>query len=101
MMYLRSQALPFEAPMYPSDHALDVVGGPVLAELGLRLDPGDLQLDHDDGPQLPLDKGTRRVVHRPGMVTAGLVLHRELTNQRLAQAGSSCTTSRPYTCAVT
>jgi len=47
-------------------HARDVGHRAVLAQLGLGLDPGDPQLQADDGAQLSLDEGTRRVVHRPG-----------------------------------
>src|SRR5205807_9250143 len=47
-------------------HARDVGYRAVLAQLGLGLDPGNPQLQADDGAQLALDEGTRRVVHRPG-----------------------------------
>jgi len=47
-------------------HARDVGHRAVLAQLGLGLDPGDPQLQADNGAQLALDEGTRRVVHRPG-----------------------------------
>jgi shikimate dehydrogenase len=58
----------------PLDHALDVLGRPVLAELGLRLDPADDQLHPDDRPQLPLDERPGRVVSRPRVLPGGLVL---------------------------
>jgi hypothetical protein len=47
-------------------HTGDVGHRAVLAQLGLGLDPGDPQLQADDGAQLSLDEGTRRVVHGPG-----------------------------------
>jgi hypothetical protein len=53
-------------PGQAGHHARDVGHRPVLAQLGLDLDPGDPQLQADDGAQLALDEGTRRVVHRPG-----------------------------------
>ena len=43
----------------------DVAHRAVLAQLGLGLDPGDLQLQADDGAQLALDERTRRVVRGP------------------------------------
>src|SRR5271166_5140028 len=44
----------------------DVGHRAVLAELGLGLDPDDLQLQADDGAQLAFDERAWRVVHRPG-----------------------------------
>jgi shikimate dehydrogenase len=67
----------------PGDHALDIGGGPVLAELGLRLDPADHQLHADDRAQLSLDEGPGRVVNRPRMVPVGLVLGRQPPDQVL------------------
>src|SRR6516165_10814644 len=46
-------------------HACDVARRAVLAQLGLGLDPGDVKLQADDGPQLALDERARRVVYRP------------------------------------
>jgi hypothetical protein len=59
------------------DYALDIGGGPVLAELGLRLDSGDQHLDSDDRPELAVDVGARRVVDRPRLGTPRLVLDGE------------------------
>jgi hypothetical protein len=46
-------------------HARDDGHRAVLAQLGLGLDPGDLQLQADDGAELALDELARRVVYRP------------------------------------
>jgi shikimate dehydrogenase len=69
------------------DHASDVRDGPVLAELRLRLDAGDQQLDADDGAQLALNEGTGRVVHRPRARITGLVLGGEAADDRLGPRG--------------
>jgi hypothetical protein len=64
-------------------HARDVGHRAVLAQLGLGLDPGDLQLQADDGAQLALDELAGRVVDRPrrGLARAlpprGFVLGRQ------------------------
>ena len=55
----------------PGDDAGAVGVGPVLAELALRLDPFDRQLDADDGAQLPFDEVVRRIVDRPGWWSRG------------------------------
>ena len=47
------------------DHSQDVIRGPILAELGLRLDPIDDHLDTDDRPKLTFDVRRRRIVNRP------------------------------------
>src|SRR5580704_12860523 len=54
-----------------ADDTGDVTYRAVLAQLGLGLDPGDLQLQADDGAQLALDERARRVVGRPGHVLPG------------------------------
>src|SRR5262249_34834730 len=48
------------------DHAGAIGFGPVLAHLPFALDPGDLNLDADDGAHLHLDEVRRRIVDGPG-----------------------------------
>ena len=79
----RVRALEVAPLAQPADHALHIGGRPVLAELGLRLDPADHQLHAHDRAQLPLDEGARRVVNRPRMVPVGLVLGRQPADQVL------------------
>src|SRR5580698_4525688 len=54
-----------------ADDAGDVAYRAVLAQLGLGLDPGDLQLQADDGAQLALDERARGVVRGPWHVLPG------------------------------
>jgi shikimate dehydrogenase len=83
----RVRDLGVAAVAQPVDHALDVGGRPVLAQLGLGLDPGDQQLDPHDGPELTGDELRRRVVHRPGTCAGRLVLAGEAAHQILGPAG--------------
>src|SRR6266511_4214601 len=61
----------------PLDHAVDIGVRAVLAELELRFDPLDRDLDADDRAQLARDILLRRVVHRPWLGPACLVVVRE------------------------
>ena len=62
------------APRIQARHdAVHIRCGPVLAQLGLGLDPGNHQFHAHDCPQLPGNETLRCVVHVPGVVEAGLV----------------------------
>src|SRR5450756_2024908 len=62
------------------DHAGDVGGSPVLAQLALRVQPRDPQLHADDRLELALDVVRGRVVYGPAVRPPGLMAVREAPN---------------------
>src|SRR5690242_3189139 len=69
------------------DRPDDVLLGAVLAELRLRLDPGDVDLQPDDRPELALDVGRGSVVDRPRLGASGLMAVDECAHVPFAPGG--------------